>query len=424
MRRHGSRRSFALWLSAATLSTLGDAITFFALGWVAAGHSAEAASLVLTVEGVPLCLLILAGGTLADRWGIRRMMVWCDAAMALVMGLLAVGALAGAPLWLLVVVALLSGTAAALRRPADGVFPRLFATGDQLARAMAVVSLCYQLARLAGPAVAGALIATGGLPLTSALDAASYALVLGVLLMVRPPYEPKPDPDVRQPAIRHVLEGITSARRTPGAPAALLAVVGLAMTVIPLVALCLPVVGREREWSSHATGLVAAAWLIGGVIVTAYVAKRGAPGRVVAIAGPGVAAAGALVLASTRSPAAAFAAAALVGVGTSMLTTRLIPRFIDAAPTHMLARFQSLLGIAQNGPILVAIPTLGAIAAAWGVDTALVLLTGIMLLTTLAALAAERATPSSPTAADPGSGPITADATCAPGIPQQAADRP
>jgi MFS family permease len=57
------------------LSTLGDSVTFFAIG-------AGAASLVMTVESVPLCLLILVGGVVADRYGVRRVMGhamrrWC-----------------------------------------------------------------------------------------------------------------------------------------------------------------------------------------------------------------------------------------------------------------------------------------------------------------------------------------------------------
>jgi MFS family permease len=389
-RRPGQRHPFGLWLGAATLSTLGDSITFFALGWVAAGYGPGAASLVLTAESVPLCLLILVGGALADRWGIRRTMASCDAAMVVVMATLAVGTLGAVPLWSLAVVAVLSGTAAALRRPADGVFPRLCATGDQLTRTMAITSLAMQFARVAGPAAGGMLVAVGGLPLTSALDAGTFALVLGVLLTIRPPYEPASESDVREPVLRHLVRGIIAARRTPGVPAALLAVVGLAVTVLPLVCLCLPVAGHERGWSAHETGMVSAAWLVGGIAVTTYVARRGAPGRIVSSAGPGVAAAGSLLLAVTHGVVAAVCAVGLVGVGTSLLTTRLIPRFVDASPADMLARFQSLLGIAQTGPVLLATPVLGAASSAWGVGVALWLLALILVLTTFAAIAAER----------------------------------
>jgi len=53
---------FRWWLAAATGSSLGDGVTFFAVAWVAAQHGAATASVVLTAEAVPLAVLILAGG--------------------------------------------------------------------------------------------------------------------------------------------------------------------------------------------------------------------------------------------------------------------------------------------------------------------------------------------------------------------------
>jgi MFS family permease len=128
-------------------------MTFFALAWVAASHGPGVASLLLTVESIPLCLLVLVGGPAADRWGARPVMVGCDLVMAAAMAIFAVVALWAVPVWVLGVVAFLSGTAAGLRRPAGGVFPRLFARGDDLTRLMATVTLLLQVAQVTGPAV-------------------------------------------------------------------------------------------------------------------------------------------------------------------------------------------------------------------------------------------------------------------------------
>jgi hypothetical protein len=72
--------------------------------------------------------------------------------MAAVIACFAVGTLitVPVPLWALLAVAVLSGPAAALRRPAAGVFPRMFATGDDLFRAMATTTAFEQLAQIAG----------------------------------------------------------------------------------------------------------------------------------------------------------------------------------------------------------------------------------------------------------------------------------
>nr|WP_241248638.1 MFS transporter [Nocardioides sp. KC13] len=374
-------RGFRPWLAASTVSVFGDSLTFFAIGWAAAGFGADAASLVLTVEGIPLAVLVLAGGVLADRIGIRRTMAACDAAMVLVMAAFAVGAIGGAELWMLVAVGALSGTLQALRRPAEGVFPRLFGTGD-LDRRMALVASAHQIARTAGPAAGGFLIGLGGLPLTAGLDAATFALVLTALLLVRPPHEPAPKPSEGS-VWRSLVDAARAARHTAGVVPVLVAVTGLAVTVLPLVMLTLPLAGRERGWTAAETGLVSGAWVAGGLVMTLIVARRGAPRAPVAVAGPVVAAAGVGVLALFTEVWAGVLAIGLVGAGTTMLTTYLFPVYVTRTPPEMLARFSSLIQLAQTGPVLIATPLLGAAA---GVDVRLALVViGALLLATVPA---------------------------------------
>ena len=383
-------RGFRAWAASAALSALGDAITFFAVVWVAASHGPGAASLVLTVGSVPLAVLILAGGVAADRWGVRSVMFACDLAMALVMAAFAIGSLWAVPVWALAAVSFLSGTAAALRRPGAAVFPRLFARDRELTRLMAGVTLLLQLANVTGPVVAGALLAATGLTLTSALDALSFALVGVVLLLVRPPLTP--ERPHATPAWRSELgEGLRAARATPGVPATILAVCGLAVTVLPLVELCVPLAGHERGWGATGTSLVTAGWPLGGMLVMAVVRRRGAPGPVLALAGPIGAAAGVLLLATTRTLVVGVVALVVVGAGTSLSTARVIPRFLDATPPPMLARFSSLLHLAQVAPVLVVTPVLGSAAHGWGTRAPLVVLAAALLATAVAVRRADAA---------------------------------
>ena len=376
-------QGFRPWLAASTASVFGDSVTFFAIGWAAAGFGADAASLVLTIEGIPLAVLVLAGGVLADRVGIRLTMAACDAAMVLVMAAFAVGAIGGADLWMLVAVGALSGTIQALRRPAQGVFARLFGAED-LDRRMALVGSAHQTARTAGPAAGGFLIGHGGLPLTAGLDAATFAVVLVALLLIRPPHEPAPQPG-QVSVWRSLADGARAARRTPGVVPVLVAITGLAASVLPLVMLALPLAGRERGWTAAETGLVSGAWVAGGLVMTLVVARRGAPRAPVAVAGPVLAVAGVVLLALRTEVWVGVLAIGLVGVGTTMLTSYLIPAYVARTPPEMLARFSSLTQLAQTGPVLVATPLLGAAA---GVDVRLALgLVGAILLATVPAAA-------------------------------------
>lgn len=376
---------FGLWLTASSLSTLGDSVTYFAIGWVATGFGAGAASAVMTVEGIPLVALALVGGVVADRCGIRRTMVACDAAMVLVMAVFALGASVAVPLWSLFVISALSATAAALRRPADGVFPRLFGTGADLPKRMALVGTSTSAARITGPVLGGVLLGVGGLTLTSGLDAATFLLVMGALLMVRPPAESAPQTDSRGPAWQSIRDGVVMAARTPGVPMTLLAIVCLAGAVLPLVSLCLPLAAHQRGWSATQTAAAGAAWTVGGLVVSAVVARRGAPTAPFALAAPLVAIGGVALVGLLAAPAAGFAGMAFVGIGTTLLTSHLMPAFAELAPPDMLARFWALLQLAQMLPSTVVTPLLGAVAAAGGVGAAFALVALLLLGTAAAA---------------------------------------
>lgn len=74
-------RGFRVWAGAATLSQIGDAIVYFALGWAASGYGGVAAGLVLAGITVPRTVFMLVGGAVADRVGPRAVMLTADAVL-------------------------------------------------------------------------------------------------------------------------------------------------------------------------------------------------------------------------------------------------------------------------------------------------------------------------------------------------------
>lgn len=378
---------FRAWSLAAALSTLGSSVTGFALGWTAAELGGPgAAGLVLTLESLPLCALILLGGTVADRWGVRRTMVCCDAAMVVVLLAFAVHASRGPNVLGLGLLALAAGTAAALRRPADGAFPRLFAADAELSRLMAQVSLLHQLARTSGPTLGGVLLGLGGLATTAALDLLTFALVLAVLLRVRPPRETAAVPTPGVSGVRAAWR----AARTGGVVPLLVAVTLLGASILPTVILGVPLAGQERGWSAAATGAVVGCWTVGTFVVTVAVSRWGDLGARARTVGPIVAATGVVLLATTTSLAAGAAALMLLGVGTAAYTTAALPLFVRATPDGMLARFQALLGFAQNLAVLLALPVLSRVAAAADVRAALAVVAVLLLASAALPLPAQR----------------------------------
>lgn len=367
-------RGFTAWLGAAMLSSVGDGVLYFAIGWTAAGLGGQTAGLVLTLVVLPRTLFMLAGGALGDRWGLRRTVIGCDICMVAVLGVFLVAERADVrPEILLVALAVVVGTTSAIRLPASGAFPRLFANDATLPRAMAVTSSWLQVSRLTGPALGGVVVAALGLTGAVGANLLSFAVILVVLLVIKPPYETRPAASEGS-TLRQIRLGIEAARRMRETPALLGSVALVAGSVIPMLSLCVPLLARDRGWSATATGVIEAAWVVGSLAVGLLVARVGTrPGPLAPLTlGPLVAGLGVVIIAVSPTPAAATAGALVMGVGTAVFTTHVFPLYVLRTPPGMLARFQALIGVVQAGALLIANNVLGAIASAGGPVQAIV----------------------------------------------------
>jgi MFS family permease len=368
--------SYLVWLGAATVSQLGDVVLGFAVGWVAADHGGAAAGLVLAAGSLPSVLLLLLGGTIADRFGARNVMIAGDAVMlAASLGLALAVLRAGTPLWLLLAASVLRGVVSAFYRPSAGSMPRRLVADAQLTRALALRQGAGQTVVLLGAPLAGILVVTGGLGTVALLDGGTFLVVLAVLLLVRPRYATPPS-DRGEPVWRAALDGVRVAYRTPGLVGALALLAGAAAFMLPTMSLVLPLLAREADWSASATGVVVGAQGVGIVVVTVVVARWGGARR------PGVAASGGLAIAalgqaglvaSLATPVsaatstgewAAAAAAGLVGVGSGLFTAHLGPVVLGSAPRTHLARVQALVGLVQVLAVTLTNAALGALASA------------------------------------------------------------
>ncbi|MGZ8762505.1 MAG: MFS transporter [Acidimicrobiia bacterium] len=141
--------------------------------------SSLAVGLVGIAELIPLIATALAGGVLADRRDLRRLLLVTDVGLVVVSALYTLNATLPDPqLWLLYVLAAASSGLLGLNHPAFvALIPRIVAR-DLVGPAMAVGALPVTLAMVAGPAIAGALIAGVGLSATYAIDTLTFAASL------------------------------------------------------------------------------------------------------------------------------------------------------------------------------------------------------------------------------------------------------
>ncbi len=187
------------------------------VGWLAAAYTA------------PVILGGLAAGVLLDRFD-RRLVLAADnlvrgVAIASVPIAAALGMLTTTQLF---VVAAIYGL---LFMTSLAGIPTLIPTlvdEAELTTANAMESLSFSIAGLAGPAIAGIVIAIAGAPLVLAIDAATYAIFAGCLLLMRPQPSPVGEGSTTgRPGMGGLASAIRFVLRTP----AIVAITAIYMAV-------------------------------------------------------------------------------------------------------------------------------------------------------------------------------------------------
>jgi MFS family permease len=154
---------------------------------------------------VPLLIVPIYGGAVADAVDRRRMLLFSDVAQLLVTGGLLVNSLLPNPsVWFLFVAEALGTAAYGFQRPARNALTPRLVRDEQLLAAIAVEDVVFTLARVAGPVMAGLLIAVVGLAGAYAIDVATFAASLAAIWLL-PPVPAAPDAD--RPSLQSILDG-------------------------------------------------------------------------------------------------------------------------------------------------------------------------------------------------------------------------
>jgi MFS family permease len=179
----------ALWI-AQLVSNLGTWMQTVGAQWMLVGdpRAAVLVPLVQTATTLPVVLLALPSGVLADLVDRRRLLIATQGAMAAGVGLLAslTGAGLSTPAVLLVLLFVI-GCGQALTAPAWQAIQPDLVTAEQIPAAAALGSMSMNGARAIGPAVAGVLVSLSGPTLVFALNAVSFVGIVVVLVWWRRP---------------------------------------------------------------------------------------------------------------------------------------------------------------------------------------------------------------------------------------------
>lgn len=170
-------REFRLLFAGQAISLLGDGMVGVALAFAVLDLTGSVSDLGYVFAGrtIPLVAFLLVGGVFADRLPRRAVMLIADVSRLASQGVIAALLISGhARLWELVVTQALHGTATAFFNPAStGLTPAVVSEG-RLQQANALRGLAMAVGRVAGPAVAGVLVAAASPGWALAVDAASF----------------------------------------------------------------------------------------------------------------------------------------------------------------------------------------------------------------------------------------------------------
>src|SRR5579862_7579611 len=172
-------RDYRLLFGGQLISVIGDNFYAVALPWLifANGGTARDLGIVLTAYSLPRVVTVLLGGWLSDRLRPRLVMLGADSARMLLMASL--GALAlwsRPPLWQLCAILAAQGVFSGLFIPASWAITPDVLPDEALQAGNSLTFSWGQLANLAGPGVAGIVVARFGSAIALLADALTFAV--------------------------------------------------------------------------------------------------------------------------------------------------------------------------------------------------------------------------------------------------------
>jgi MFS family permease len=346
-------RAFATVWTGSFVSNIGTWMETVAIGVYVTQATGQAAwtGTVAALTYVPTVLLGPFGGALADRFDRRRFLIAVTLFQTLLASVLtALAATDQLSVGAVAAIVLLAGCAFSVAMPAVQAMTPDLVGSDDLLGAMSLGAAQYNLGRVVGPALAGLVIAAGGLAWAFGLNVVSFGAVLVALSLIRIPPMARADGE-RPRVLRTIAEGVVAARRDPGIRTALLLLLATTFLVSPFIGLVPAVAIKVFDKGASGTSALVTAQGVGAVaaaLAAAPLAARLGRGRLLATALVLVGPAAVLYGLAPSFPLAVAAIAVLGFVYLAVLSgTSTVCQL--RAPRHLRARIASLFMLGVGG---------------------------------------------------------------------------
>ncbi len=416
--RHATFRS--LWL-ASVVAWLGTWLQNTGAGWLMTSLAPDPliVSMVQAATIMPVFLLALPGGALADIVDRRLFLIGTQIWTILAASLLAILTISGAmtATWLLALTFAI-GIGTAMTAPAwSAVVPELVPRED-LVQAIAMNGIGYNLTRAIGPALAGFLILLGGSSLAFSLYATSITAVIAALVLWKRDarrFTGLP----REHFLSAMRAGVRFVRNTPAIRSAMMRTIAYSIPCSAPWAMLPLFVRQELGLGAGMYGVILGMMGIGGVtsgMLLPFARARFSRGRTVLVCTLS-SCAGIALLATAQHWAVAAFAMLLFGVGWTAAYATMQAAAQLACPPWVRARSLSIYQLAQNGAL-----TLGSFAWGWlaghiGMPVTLGLAAALGVALAVAALGYRIEAITAGTAPPPGQNPLTPEAPAAELVP-------
>jgi len=181
-------RDFRLFWTGLLVSSVGSQFTTVAMAWqiYELTNSPLQIGMIGLVRAVPQMIVLLFGGLLADAVNRRKLMMITQGGLFLVSSALALSTFAGQmTVPRLYGVAVFLALFTSLDAPSRHAMVANLVPVDDLSRALAISSTQRQIATIAGPSIAGIVLAVAGPGACYAVDAITWLIMIAALALIR-----------------------------------------------------------------------------------------------------------------------------------------------------------------------------------------------------------------------------------------------
>ena len=271
-------RNYKLFFSGQSVSLMGTWITRIATSWLV--YRLTNSALLLGVVGfcgqIPTTLLAPFAGVAVDRVNRHRMLVWTQVLSAAQSLALAVLAFSGTitVAWILFL-QVVQGIINAFDTPArQALMPTLVPIED-FPNAVSLAVIVFNVATIAGPAIAGFLLAESGPAIIYGINALSFVAVIGALIAMRASGQPELQTERKDAlSLAALKEGLSFVWHTPIIVQTM--TLDFVATFFASATLLLPIFAQERlHVGARGYGFLAAAPAIGSVLTALVMARLG-----------------------------------------------------------------------------------------------------------------------------------------------------